>query len=477
MAIDQPKLDEFLGRLVADLGAVFAAPAVVAGDRLGLYKALAAAGPSTPAELAERSGTHPRDVAEWLAGQAAGGYVTYDPAADRYLLTEEQGFALADETSPAFVPGAFQVATSAAKDEPRVTEAIRSGEGLGWHQHHADLWQGTERFLRPGYAANLVESWIPALDGVEGKLRAGARVADVGCGHGASTILLAQAYPGSSFVGFDDHDRSIEWARKAAADAGVSDRVSFEVAPADAYPGQGYDLVAVFDALHDMGDPLAAAAHVRRSLAPGGTFLLVEPAAGERVTDNLNPVGRIFYSASLFICVPSARSQGGEGLGSQVPQATWRELLTRPASAGSAAPPRPRSTGCSRPARSEPLRPRSPGAGQLRHLERPARRHSSRPARTARSATSPARRSSWGPPPAMRCFLALKPRTQRQAAQQAWRSAGVQGRPRACSLASRNSPVCSTVAASPGPPTAGQTAAATRSSQAGPGSCGCAAPR
>jgi SAM-dependent methyltransferase len=254
MAIDQAKLDEFLGRFVADLGAVFAAPAVVAGDRLGLYRALAAAGPSTPAELAERSGTHPRYVAEWLAGQAAGGHVTYDPAADRYLLTE----------------------------------AIRSGEGLGWHQHHADLWQGTERFFRPGYAANLVESWIPALDGVEARLRAGARVADVG----------------------------------------VSDRVGFEVAPADAYPGQGYDLVAVFDALHDMGDPLAAAAHVRRSLAPDGTFLLVEPAAGERVADNLNPVGRIFYSASLFICVPSARSQGGEGLGSQVPEATWRELLT-----------------------------------------------------------------------------------------------------------------------------------------------------
>jgi SAM-dependent methyltransferase len=329
MAIDQAKLDEFLGRFVADLGAVFAAPAVVAGDRLGLYKALAAAGPATPAELAERSGTNQRYVAEWLAGQAAGGYVTYDPSADRYLLTEEQAFALADDTSPAFVPGAFQVATSTAKDEPRITEAIRTGEGLGWERHHADLWQGTERFFRPGYAANLVQSWIPALDGVEARLEAGARVADVGCGHGASTILLAQAYPRSRFVGFDYHDRSIEWARKAAAEAGVSDRVGFEVAPADAYPGNGYDLVAVFDALHDMGDPLAAAAHIRRSLAPDGTFLLVEPAAGERVAENLNPVGRIFYSASLFVCVPNARSQGGEGLGSQVPEATWREVLGR----------------------------------------------------------------------------------------------------------------------------------------------------
>ena len=268
MAIDQAKLDEFLGRFVADLGAVFAAPAVVAGDRLGLYKGLAAAGPSTAAELARRTATSERYVTEWLRGQAAGGYVTNDPAAHRNHQTEEQALAQADETSPAFVPGAFQVATSTIKDDPRVTEAIRTGDGLGWDRHHADLWQGTERFFRPGYAANLVDAWIPALDGVAERLEAGARVADVGCGHGASTVLLATAYPRSTFVGFDYHDRSIEWARKAAAEAGVSDRCSFEVATADTYPGDGYDLVAVFDALHDMGDPLAAAAHIRRSLAP-----------------------------------------------------------------------------------------------------------------------------------------------------------------------------------------------------------------
>ena len=327
MAIDQAKLDEFLGRFVADLGAVFAAPAVVAGDRLGLYKGLAAAGPSTPAELAARTGASERYLTEWLRGQAAGGYVTYDPAADRYHLSEEQAFALADETSPAFVPGAFQLATSTIKDEPRITEAIRSGDGFGWHQHHADLWQGTERFFRPGYAANLVGSWIPALDGVEAKLRAGARVADVGCGHGASTILLAKAYPNSTFAGFDYHDRSIEWARKAASDAGVSDRVRFEAAPADAFGGDGYDLVATFDCFHDMGDPAGAAAHIRRALADDGTWLLVEPAAGDRLEDNLNPVGRLYYGFSVLLCVPNALSQQPTVvLGNQAGEARTREL-------------------------------------------------------------------------------------------------------------------------------------------------------
>jgi hypothetical protein len=253
---------------------VLAAPDVVLGDRLGLYKALAATGPATPAELAARTGTHERYVTEWLRGQASGGYVTYDPDADRYLLSEEQAFTLADETSPAFLAGAFQLATSTAVDQPKIAEAFRTGEGVGWDRHHPDLFEGTERFFRPGYVANLVDSWIPALDGVQEKLEAGARVADVGCGHGASTILMAAAWPRSSFVGFDYHRPSIERARKAAADAGVGDRCSFEVAAAADYPGEGYDLVAVFDALHDLGDPVGAAAHVRRSLAPDGTFLL-----------------------------------------------------------------------------------------------------------------------------------------------------------------------------------------------------------
>jgi len=248
MSIEQAALDEFLGRFVSDLGATFHAANVVIGDKLGLYKALAAAGPSSSAELAERTATTERYVREWLRGQAAGGYVTYDADTDCYLLSEVQAFALAQEESPAFVPGAFQLAASTMKDEAKIAEAFRTGAGVGWHEHHRDLFEGTERFFRPGYNANLVDSWLPALDGVTAKLEAGARVADVGCGHGASTIILAQAYPDSTFVGFDYHEPSIEWARKAAATAGVSGRCTFEVARAQDFPGTGYDLVAFFEA-------------------------------------------------------------------------------------------------------------------------------------------------------------------------------------------------------------------------------------
>jgi SAM-dependent methyltransferase len=328
MTLDQSRLEELLGRFVNDFGATGFAATVVIGDRLGLYRALAT-GPATATELADRTGTHPRYVAEWLAAQAASGYVSYDPDAGRFWLSEEQAFALAHEDGPMYLPGAFQVMVAAVKDEPKVTQAFRSGTGVGWHEHDPDLFAGTERFFRPGYAANLVASWIPALDGVQAKLERGARVADVGCGHGASTIIMAQAYPNSTFVGFDYHQPSIERAQKAAATAGVADRCRFQVASAHAYPGAGYDLVAVFDALHDMGDPVGTAAHICKTLAPDGTFLLVEPYAGDRLEDNLNPVGRAFYAASTLLCVPHSLSEEpGAALGAQAGERRLREVAT-----------------------------------------------------------------------------------------------------------------------------------------------------
>jgi SAM-dependent methyltransferase len=268
-------------------------------------------------------------VREWLNAQAAGGYVEYDAATNRYFLSDEQAFALADETSPAYLPGAFLVAVSALRAVPKLTERFRTGEGLGWHEHDHGLFRGTELFFRPGYAANLMTSWIPALDGVEAKLQAGANVADVGCGLGASTILMAEAYPNSTFVGFDYHAPSIEMARQRAADAGVAERVKFEVAKAKDYPGNDYDFVAFFDCLHDMGDPAGAASHVRESLAPDGTWMIVEPFANDQVGDNLNPVGRAFYSASTLICTPASLSQEvGLALGAQAGEARIREVVT-----------------------------------------------------------------------------------------------------------------------------------------------------
>ncbi len=325
--IDQAKLDEFMGRFVGDLGAALSAALVVIGDRLGLYRAMADGAPVSADELARRTGTDARYVREWLSNQAAGGYVTYRDGA--FSLTPEQSLALAQEGSPAFVPGAFQLASSLVKDEEKISRAFQTGDGVGWHDHHHELFVGTERFFRPGYAANLISSWIPALDGVEAKLEQGALVADVGCGHGASTLLMAEAYPRSEFVGFDYHQASIERARGAAAEAGLNSRVSFEMAKAKEYPGDGYDFVAMFDCLHDMGDPVGAAAHVLSTLEADGTWLIVEPYAGDDLQDNLNPVGRVFYGASTLVCTPASRDQEvGLALGAQAGEARLREVVT-----------------------------------------------------------------------------------------------------------------------------------------------------
>jgi SAM-dependent methyltransferase len=327
--IDQDKLDQFMGRFVGDLGAALSASLVVIGDKLGLYRAMADGEPTTAEELASRTGTDARYVREWLSNQAAGGYVSYDPENESFWLTPEQSLALAQEGSPAFVPGAFQLATALTKDEDKIAEAFVGGHGVGWHEHHQDLFTGTERFFRPGYAANLIPSWIPALDGVQAKLESGASVADVGCGHGASTILMAEAFPRSEFVGFDYHQASIEQARKVASAAGLDGRVSFEVAPAKGYPGDGYELVAMFDCLHDMGDPVGAAEHVLQTLAPEGTWMIVEPYAGDRLEDNLNPVGRVFYGASTLVCTPASRDQEvGLALGAQAGEARLRDVVT-----------------------------------------------------------------------------------------------------------------------------------------------------
>ena len=321
--------DEQLGPEANDFGAVLHATTVVVGERLGLYKAMADGEPVSAEQLAERTGTDPRYIAEWLAAQAASGWCEYHAQSETFRLTEEQVFVLTSTDNPLYLPGAYLLAASTIRDEPAVTEAFRTGAGIGWHQHHHDLFHGTEKFFRPGYVANLTTSWIPALDGVEAKLQRGASVADIGCGHGASTIIMALAYPNSTFVGFDYHDASIETARKAAAEAGVSDRVRFEIATATDFPGTGYDLVCVFDALHDMGDPTGAAAHVLSTLDADGTWLVVEPMANDALEDNLNPVGRVFYSASTSICTPASRDQAGAAcLGAQAGEARLREVVT-----------------------------------------------------------------------------------------------------------------------------------------------------
>jgi SAM-dependent methyltransferase len=327
--IDGAKVDELVQKAVGDFGAVLVSALVVVGDRLGLFRAMADGRPVTSPELAARTSTNERNVREWLNALSAAGYVTYSGAGS-YHLTAEQALLFTDEDSPAFVVGGFQVVTSAAKADEKLTEAFHHGNGIGWHEHHHDLFTGTERFFRPGYRANLVNAWIPALEGVEARLRAGATVADIGCGHGASTIIMAEAYPRSSFVGFDYHAPSIAEAANAATRAGVSDRTRFAVAPAKEFTGTGYDLVCFFDCLHDMGDPVGALAHTRAALAPGGTVLLVEPYAGDEVDENLNPIGRVFYAASSLICTPASQSQEvGLALGAQAGPARLIDVARR----------------------------------------------------------------------------------------------------------------------------------------------------
>jgi SAM-dependent methyltransferase len=327
MAVDETKLQELIGKLLGDAGAAMGIGLVLLGDKFGLYKTLAAAGPLTPAELASRTGTAARYVSEWAAAQAASGYINFDSATERFSISPEQALVLADENGPAFFPAMFEIAAAAARDLPKVEAAFSTGGGVGWHEHDACLFRGAERFFRPGYATHLVSEWIPALEGVKEKLERGAHVADVGCGHGASTVLLARAFPKSRFSGFDYHGPSIERARELAREGGVADRVTFERASAKEFPGT-YDLIAFFDCLHDMGDPRGAAAHVRAALRPDGTWMIVEPFAGDRVADNLNPVSRLFYAASTQICVPASLSQEvGLALGAQSGENRLREVI------------------------------------------------------------------------------------------------------------------------------------------------------
>lgn len=328
-AIDEDRLMQFVFRAVDEVGATLNAALVVMGDKLGYYRTLADGGPTTPDRLAEETGTTAPYAREWLNAQAAGGYLDYDPATGHYSLPAEHAVALTDADSPAYLPGFFQVALGSVHDVGHILEAARSGSGFGWHQHDPDVHTGCERFFRPGYLANLVTSWLPALDGVEDALRRGLTVADLGCGHGSSTILMAQSYPSSTFIGSDYHDGSIATARQRAADAGVADRVSFEVASAQEFPGSGYGLVTTFDALHDMGDPVGAARRVREAIADDGTWMIVEPMAGDRVEDNLNPVGRAYYGFSTLLCTPNSLSQDvGAALGAQAGPARIRDVVT-----------------------------------------------------------------------------------------------------------------------------------------------------
>jgi SAM-dependent methyltransferase len=326
-SIDEARLGAFMGKVVGELGALASASLVLIGDQLGLYRAMADGVPVTSEELAQRTGTTERYIREWLLNQAAGGYLEYDTASQRYSLPPEQAMALADENSPFFVCGGFQAMWAMTQAQPRIAEAFRTGEGMFWGEHHHNLFHGTERFFKPGYIANLVQNWLPALDGVEAKLRAGARVADVGCGHGASTIIMAQAYPQSRFFGYDNHAPSIERARHAASAAGVADRVEFHVASSEDFPGERYDLVAFFDCFHDLGNPAGAAKRAYETLDSAGAVMIVEPMAGNTVEENLNPIGRVFSGASVLCCTPNALAYGGHALGTIATDAALGEMV------------------------------------------------------------------------------------------------------------------------------------------------------
>lgn len=327
-AAEMSKLEAFMGKMVGDMGAAMSGPLVITGAKLGLYKALARSGPMTPADLARETEVDERYAREWLSAQAASGFIEYDDETNRFFMSPEQEMALANEDSPVYVASAFELIASAYIDEPKITHAFITGEGVGWDQHHECLFRGTERFFRPGYRANLVQSWLPALNGVVEKLERGAKVADIGCGCGASTIIMAQAFPNSRFSGFDYHGASIERAREAAGEAGAPSNLDFEVATAKETPGGDYDLVTCFDCLHDMGDPVGAATHIREMLKPDGTFMLVEPFANDRLAENLNPVGRMYYSASTMICTPGSKAQEvGLALGAQAGEARLRDVL------------------------------------------------------------------------------------------------------------------------------------------------------
>jgi SAM-dependent methyltransferase len=328
--IDQTKMEAFLHKAVNDFGAAVSAALVVIGDKLGLYKAMSHGGQMTPAELARRTGTHERYVREWLVNQAASGYVDYDPATQTYSLSHEHAMALADERSPFFVGGGFQVVTAMMKAEPRISQAFMEGHGMFWGEHDPGLFEGTERFFRPGYVAHLVTEWIPALEGVKERLERGGAVADVGCGHGASTIIMAQAFPRSRFYGFDNHAPSINRAHRLGHESGVADRVIFEIAGSTTFPlRERYDLIAFFDCLHDFGDPVGAIQRAREAIAPDGNVLIVEPMAGETVEANLNPVGRVYSGASVLCCTPNAMASGQTALGTLATEAALREVVNK----------------------------------------------------------------------------------------------------------------------------------------------------